>query len=100
MGINESGRQHLPIAWGIRAAVGVYILFLALTYLSIIAGVLLGLLPTFALLGLGTLIIAIPTARGAARYAESIPELVPHLGRNVLVVIATPVLMAIGIFIG
>jgi 1,4-dihydroxy-2-naphthoate octaprenyltransferase len=96
----EIGRQHLPIAWGIRAAVGVYILFLALTYLSIIAGVLLGLLPTFALLGLGTLIIAIPTARGAARYAESIPELVPHLGRNVLVVIATPVLMAIGIFIG
>jgi len=96
----EIGRPHLPIAWGIRASVRVYILFLALAYLSIVAGVLLRLLPPFALLGLGTLIIAIPTARGASRYAESIPELIPHLGRNVLVVIATPVLLAIGIFIG
>jgi len=96
----EIGRHHLPIAWGIRASVRVYILFLALAYLSIVAGVLLRLLPPFALLGLGTLIFAIPTARGAARYAESIPELIPHLGRNVLVVIATPVLLAIGIFIG
>jgi len=94
------GRHTLPIAWGIPAAVRVYIAFLALTYLSIVAGVLLRLLPPFALLGLGTLLLSVPTARGAARHAESIPDLIPHLGRNVIVVIATPVLLAIGIFIG
>lgn len=96
----DIGRHTLPIAWGIPAAVRVYIAFLALAYLSIVAGVLLRLLPPFALLGLGTLLLAVPTARGAARHAESIPDLVPHLGRNVIVVIATPVLLAIGIFIG
>ncbi len=96
----EVGRQHLPIAWGIPAAVRVYIAFLALTYLSIVGGVLLRQLPLFALLGLGTLLLAVPTARGAVQFAESIPDLIPHLGRNVIVVIATPVLMAIGIFIG
>jgi 1,4-dihydroxy-2-naphthoate octaprenyltransferase len=96
----EVGRHHLPIAWGIRAAVRVYIAFLALAYLSIVAGVLLKLLPAWALLGLGTLPLAVLTARGAALHAENIPQLVPHLGRNVIVVIATPMLMAIGIFIG
>jgi len=96
----EVGRHHLPIAWGIPAAVRVFIAFLVLTYLTIIAGVVLNLLPTFALLGLGTIPLAIPTARGALIHATSIPDLIPHLGRNVLVVIVTPVLMSIGIFIG
>jgi len=96
----EIGRHHLPIAWGVKAAARVYVAFLALTYIAIIAGVALRMLPPLALLGLGTLILAVPTARGALAHAESIPELVPYLGRNVVVVIATPVLMAIGIFIG
>lgn len=96
----EVGRHHLPIAWGIPAAVRVYIAFLALAYISIVAGVLLRLLPPAALLGLGTVLLAVPTARGAARHADTIPDLIPHLGRNVILVIATPVLMAIGIFLG
>jgi len=96
----EIGRHHLPIAWGVPAAARVYAAFLALAYLSVVAGLLQKKLPPFALFGLGTLLLAIPTARGALRHAESIPDLVPFLGRNVIVVIATPLLMAIGIFIG
>ena len=51
------------------------------------------------MLALATVAIAIPTLRGAARYADSIPELVPVLGRNVLITLLTPVLLAVGLFV-
>jgi hypothetical protein len=38
-------------------------------------------------------------AIGAYRYAEEIPKLIPSMGLNVILNIATPVLMAIGLLI-
>jgi 1,4-dihydroxy-2-naphthoate octaprenyltransferase len=93
------GRKHLPIVLGARASVHVYGLFLLLAYLSIVTGWLAHLLPAGSLLGLATLVLAIPTYLGAYRSAESVPELVPQLGRNVVVVIATPVLMSLGMLL-
>jgi 1,4-dihydroxy-2-naphthoate octaprenyltransferase len=93
------GRRHLPIVAGKRASSIVYVAFLMAAYLSIIVGVVLGLLPAASLLGLITLIIAIPLAIGAYRYAEDMEQLMPFLARNVLVNIATPILLAVGLLI-
>jgi 1,4-dihydroxy-2-naphthoate octaprenyltransferase len=68
-------------------------------YLSIVIGWLLDLLPAAALLGLLTLPLAVATALGAYRYADDVEQLVPHLGRNVLIVVLTPLLAAIGLLI-
>jgi 1,4-dihydroxy-2-naphthoate octaprenyltransferase len=70
-----------------------------LTYLSIVVGVLLGLLPVAGLLGLLSLVVAVPTAIGVYRYAENLEKLVPYLGLNVLLTVATPVLVAIGLLV-
>lgn len=94
------GRRHYPIVIGQQASSIIYGVFLLLAYLSIIAGVLLDLLPTASLLGLVALIIAMPTAVGAYRYAEDMEKLMPYLGFNVLLNILTPILVAIGLFIG
>ena len=94
------GRRHLPIVIGRRASSLVYGLFLFLAYCSIAAGVALNLLPTACLLGLITLVLAVPTAIGAWRNAEDTEKLVPHMVRNVLINIATPVLVAVGLLIG
>ncbi|NCP16010.1 prenyltransferase, partial [bacterium] len=59
-----------------------------------------GLLPKFALLGLLTLVLAVPVIRSVLRYADDIPHLIPALGQNVLINLLTPVLVAIGLFIG
>ncbi len=37
---------------------------------------------------------------GIFRHAESIPELIPHMGRSVVIVLLTPALLAVGLFIG
>ena len=94
------GRRNLPIVWGKKRAALVYDLFLLLTYLSIILGVVLEHLPASALIGLLSLFLAVPLGLGAYRYAEEREKLMPYLGMNVLVNILTPVLVAIGLFIG
>ncbi len=93
------GRRHYPIVIGRQASSVIYGAFLLLNYLSIVAGVLLNLLPAFSLLGLGTLVVAIPTARSAYVHADDLEKLVPSLGLNVVINIATPVLVAIGLFV-
>jgi 1,4-dihydroxy-2-naphthoate octaprenyltransferase len=94
------GRRHLPIVLGPRGSSLIYGLFLLLTYLAILGGVAWGYLPKACLLGLTTLGIAIPAAIGASRYAENIEKLLPYLALNVLLTLATPVLVAVGLFIG
>jgi 1,4-dihydroxy-2-naphthoate octaprenyltransferase len=93
------GRRNLPIVIGRQASSVIYGLFLLATYLSIVAGVWLGYLPALSLLGLLTLPLAVITAVGVYRYAEDLPRLMPYMGFNVLLNIATPVLMAIGLLI-
>jgi 1,4-dihydroxy-2-naphthoate octaprenyltransferase len=93
------GRRHLPIVVGRKTSSLVYDAFLLLTYLSIAAGVWLGALPIAGLLGLIPLVLAVPTMVGVYRYAEQLEKLMPYLGLNVLLNIATPVLLAIGLLV-
>ena len=94
------GRRTLPIVIGVRASSLVYAAFLALAYASIVAGVFLELLPPWSLLGLSTLALAIPTAIGARRHADNVEKLVPFMMMNVVINILTPVLVAVGLFLG
>ncbi len=94
------GRRTFPVTAGPRASSVLYGVFLLLNYLAIIAGVALGLLPVFCLLALLTVFLAVPAWRGARRHAEDIPTLVPSMGLNVIITIATPTLLAAGLFIG
>jgi len=93
------GRRHFPILIGRRQSSIIFSAFLVLTYVSILVGVLLGLLPFWSLLGLLTLYMAIPLLKGSIKYAEDIQNLIPFMGKNVLVNLLTPVLVAIGLFI-
>jgi 1,4-dihydroxy-2-naphthoate octaprenyltransferase len=94
------GRHHFPIALGKEASVKLYVAFLAGSYLAIIFGYIAGSLPLEGLLALGSILLAVPTARGVASFANDVPSLVPYMGRNVIVIVLTPVLLAIGLFIG
>ena len=93
------GRRHFPIILGRRASSLIYGTMLILAYLSIVLGVTLGHLPPTSLIGLLTLLIAAPVIVGAYRHAESVEKLVPYMGLNVIINIATPVLVAIGLLI-
>ena len=44
--------------------------------------------------------VILQVSSGARKYADDIPHLVPYLGQNVMVIILTLVLLAVGLFIG
>jgi len=94
------GRRHLPIVTGKQKSALVYIAFLALAYMPIIVGVLTRYLPVPSLLGLGTIILAVPTAVGVYRHATDTQKLIPFMGMNVALMLGTPVLMGVGFLIG
>ena len=96
----EIGRKHLPIAVGIKTSVIIYGLFLVLTYVSIIFGWVLGLLPIQSLVSLICVIFAIHTFIGVKNNAGSTENLIPFMGKNVILILATHVLLAIGIIWG
>ena len=95
----SAGRKNFPIVVGKQISVLVYGAFLLLAYLSIIMGVYCGYLPGNCLIGLASAIVAVPTFYGVFRYAEDTERLMPYMGSNVVVVITTPVLVAIGFLV-
>jgi 1,4-dihydroxy-2-naphthoate octaprenyltransferase len=93
------GRRHYPIVIGRQSSSLIYGGFLLFAYLSIVAGVLLDVLPPASLLGLLMVAVAVPTAAGAYRHAENLERLMPYLGLNVIINVATPTLVAVGLFL-
>jgi 1,4-dihydroxy-2-naphthoate octaprenyltransferase len=94
------GRKHLPIVLGRKASSIVYGVFLLGAYLAVIIGVWLEFLPIASLLGLVSIILSVPAWRGAFKYYDDIPKLIPFMGLNVIINLVTSVLVAIGLFIG
>jgi 1,4-dihydroxy-2-naphthoate octaprenyltransferase len=94
------GRKHFPITIGRQASSVLYGILLLLAYVSVVVGVILGLLPRFSLLALLTAIPAWKACRGAYQNAENISALIPSMGINVVINLTTPILLAVGLFIG
>ena len=95
----QVGRRHYPLVIGRQKSALLYGAQLALAYLALILGVVLGYLPWLALLGLLTILIAIPTYKGVRAHADDMESLIPFMGKNVLINLTTPLLMAIGLII-
>lgn len=95
----EVGRRHLIITAGTDRGVTVYGLFLAGAYIAPLIGWLAGVLPAGALLGLLTAPLAVQTFRAVRAEHDDLERLLPSMGKNVVLNLATPVLMAVGLFV-
>ncbi len=94
------GRKSLPITVGRKVSAQIYGLQLLLTYLAIILGVVLKILPVFSLIALLTSILSWRNYQQVRRNAEDTPALIPSMGMNVIIILSTMLLLAIGLFIG
>jgi len=94
------GRNNFPITIGRQASSVLYGILLLLAYVSVVVGVIVGLLPRFSLLALLTVVLAWKAYRGAYQNAENISALIPSMGINVVINLTTPILLAVGLFIG
>ena len=92
----KGGRRHLVISPGKKDASYLFVILLAASYLCILVGVLTKMMPVVTLIGLGTLIFGWKAARGALKYHNDMDRLVPILGVNVITILGTQALLAIG----
>jgi 1,4-dihydroxy-2-naphthoate octaprenyltransferase len=93
------GRKTLPIVIGRPRCVAVLAAQWLLAFAALGLAVLLGQLPVAALAGWLTMPLAYAAWRGARRHADDIPGLLPYMGMNVVVALATPALAAAGIML-
>jgi 1,4-dihydroxy-2-naphthoate octaprenyltransferase len=94
------GRKHFPIVIGIKASSWLFGLLLVLTYITVIIGIILRLLPNFCILALLTAFLARRAYRDSRKNAENDSYSVRSMGINVVINLVTPVLLALGLFIG
>lgn len=95
----EGGRFHLVIWLGRKRASYLYAFGLFLVFALIIILPIFALTPPWILLALLTVPVAFRAGVTAIRYAEDIERLLPALGMNVIVVLATDALLAVGYLI-
>ena len=90
-----ANRKTLPIILGHRKAAIVYSTLVAATYLWIVAGVILQIMPAWTLLALLTLPVGIKAIKGSLTY-KKLEELIPAQGANVMIVLGIQLLMGLG----
>lgn len=93
------GRRHLLTLVSPRENTYIYTALIAGAFLALVISVYLKLLPLLTLAGLISLPLAITTIAGVIKNCENIPSLVPFLGKNVIVILSTLSLVALGLFI-
>ena len=94
----KGGRRTFPITLGGKKASQLYSILTLATYAWIVAWSIAGIMPMFAILALLTLPWAMKAVKGALNYQEQ-SKFLPALGANVLVVLVTQALLAIGYLI-
>jgi 1,4-dihydroxy-2-naphthoate polyprenyltransferase len=93
------GRRHFPVLIGRKKSAVIYCVFLLMPYLVVPFSVLLGILPAPSLLMLTTAGLSWKACRMARRNAENPEALIPALGLNVVIILLTPALLAMGLFL-
>ncbi len=90
------GRKHMVILLGKPKAARLYTAVEIAAYVSIVAGVASGILTPWALLGLLSAIFGAKAIAGALADHSDTAKLIPSLGANIVAVLSTNVLLAIG----
>ncbi|MCX6639956.1 MAG: prenyltransferase [bacterium] len=92
----DSGKKHLVVRMGRPRAFYGYLAIIALTYISIVVGVILRIIPPYTLIALLTLPKAIKAVKIAKAHHSNTPELVPANAATVFIHLLTGLLLSAG----
>lgn len=94
----QVGRFNLLMLLGSETSATIFNVSLLASYLILVIMVILGALPNLALLGLLTLVFALPLMQKTKRFHHDVEKLHPFLGLNVLINLLTPLLISLGVW--
>lgn len=92
-------KKNFVIALGKKNAAYLYAVLTLAVYLIIAFGVYFKLMPGWALISFATVPLAVKAIQGAIKRHNTVEEIIPSLGVNVMVVLLTQALLALGYWI-
>jgi len=95
----EGGRRHLVIRFGIKKASYIYTSGMFITFGIIVLMPILNISSFWIYLALIPLPLAVKACLTAIRHGDDLTRMIPALGSNVLTVLGTDLLLAVGVFI-
>ena len=95
----RGGRYHLVIALGPRKASRLYAGLTVMTYLCIVVGVVSKLMPPLSLIAFASMPFAYKATSITFKHYANHRELIPALKANVITVLGTDLLLALGYFL-
>lgn len=96
----KNGRKHLPVRYGEKAASTVYLIFVLMAGITIIAGIHLTHLPQASYIALLPLAAALFAYKGSLAYPRDAERLIPYLASNVAAAVITPFVLGLTIIFG
>lgn len=96
----KAGKRTLVVRMPPAAVIQGYVAAVAVAYLVVIAGVVVGVLPWLTLISLLTIPLAYQTWQGLRAHYDSPYQLMPYLGKNVNLHLSTGLLLVTGVLLG
>ncbi len=97
---DAAGKHHLVVRLGPRRARWGYLWMVLLAYGGLIAMVVGGMLPLWALLGLIPLPLSLDAARSLVRWAESPAQLAPAIQKTIAAMVGHGLFLSLGLVLG
>ena len=97
---SKVGRNHFPIAFGIKRSNLIYGLFVFAPIAAIIVYIWTGLFPVLSLIAIVPAPLALFSLSGAIKHGEGIGAYPQYLAANVATVILMPLLLGISLIYG
>ncbi len=91
------GRNHFPIAYGIKNSNIAYSVFILAATALIVACILVGYFPVLSVIALFPIPLAFVSLYGAIKYGDQIGQVPHYLAVNVVVTILTPLLLGVSL---
>jgi 1,4-dihydroxy-2-naphthoate octaprenyltransferase len=95
----KGGRKHLVIKYGVKRASYIYTFGMFVTFGIIVLMPIIGISSPWIYIALLPLPLAIKACLTAIRHGNDFTKIVPALGSNVMTVLGTDLLLAVGVFI-
>ncbi len=96
----QVGRYNVLMHLGSETGLQIFAAFMWLSFIALGVAIWLLDLPQAAMLGFASLLIVFPMLRKLQEDYQNIDKLLPVLAMNVIITLITPVLIAVGLFIG
>ena len=97
---SKVGRNHFPIAFGLKRSNMIYGLFILLTIAAIIGHILSGYFPVLSLIAILPVPFALYSLSGAIKHGGNIGAYPQYLAANVATVILMPLLLGVSLIYG